>query len=232
MKYESRAIALNYIKHAESSIISKIFTEEKGLQSFIIKGVRTNKSKRKQGLFQPLELSFIDASYLPKKNLQYLNDIRSSSVKREKGINIKKNFIYLFIAEVLSKLLKENETDKQLFEFLWELKNRLSLAKSIDPNTPIQFLVDLTNYMGFYPLYKNDSYFNLQSGEFTNKKEGLKHYLNKENTNYFKYLIKQQITEIPYKNRNEILLNLIDYYKLQHHELKNMTSHEVIQSLR
>ncbi len=47
MKYSSRAIALSYIKHGESSIIAKIFTEEKGLQSFIIKGVRNKKSKKK-----------------------------------------------------------------------------------------------------------------------------------------------------------------------------------------
>ena len=46
MNYTSRAITLSYLKQGESSIITKIFTEEKGLQSFIVKGVRTNKSKK------------------------------------------------------------------------------------------------------------------------------------------------------------------------------------------
>ena len=33
-------------------------------------------------------------------------------------------------------------------------------------------------------------------------------------------------------SRNQLLLDLIDYYKLQHHELKNMSSHLIIESLR
>ena len=46
MKYKSRAISLTYIKHGGSSIISKIFTEEKGLQTFFIKGARSKNSKK------------------------------------------------------------------------------------------------------------------------------------------------------------------------------------------
>ena len=42
MKYNSRAIALTYLKYSESSIIVKLFTEEHGLQTFIVKGVRAN----------------------------------------------------------------------------------------------------------------------------------------------------------------------------------------------
>ena len=45
-------------------------------------------------------------------------------------------------------------------------------------------------------------------------------------------LSKNKDITIPYENRNQILLDLIQYYKLQHHELKNMTSHLIIESLR
>ena len=51
MKYTSRAIALSYIKQGETSIITKIFTEEKGLQIFIVKGVRSKKAKKKTWAF-------------------------------------------------------------------------------------------------------------------------------------------------------------------------------------
>jgi DNA repair protein RecO (recombination protein O) len=53
MKYKSRAIALSYLKQGESSIIAKIFTEEKGLQSFIVKGVRAKKAKKNLVYFNP-----------------------------------------------------------------------------------------------------------------------------------------------------------------------------------
>ena len=64
MKYKSRAITLTYIKQGESSIISKIFTEKHGLQSFIIKGVRSKRAKKKLGLINynsPKSRKIIDA---------------------------------------------------------------------------------------------------------------------------------------------------------------------------
>ena len=233
MKYESRAIALSYIKHGESSIIAKLFTEEKGLQSFIIKGVRSNKSKKKLGLFQPLELSIINATYLPKKNLQYLASINLSDSKKQTGINITKKFLSLFVAEVISKILQEHKVDKPLFLFVWQLKTNLSTSSMVNPNFPLQFLIDLSKHMGFHPLYEKESaYFNLELGEFTNSPKQLNYYINQENSHYFKALLNKQKIVIPYANRNQILLNLIDYYRLQHHELKNITSHLIIESLR
>ena len=234
MKYSSRAIALSYIKHGESSIITKVFTEEKGLQSFIIKGVRNRKSKKNLGLFQALQLSNINATYLPKKSLQYLKDISLLNSQMQEGINMKKNFLSIFVAEVTSKILHENEVDKPLFQFLWNLKNALATSNKIDPNFPILFMIDLSKYMGFYPLKKieNSAYFNLELGEFTNSTEQLNYYINEENSHYFKALLNKQKITIPYANRNQLLLDLIDYYKLQHHELKNMTSHLIIESLR
>ena len=234
MKYESRSIALSYIKHGESSIIAKLFTEEKGLQSFIIKGVRSKKSKKKLGLFQALELSTINATYLPKKNLQYLTDVSLYNSEREEGINMIKNFLFLFVAEVISKILHENEVDNPLFSFVWQLKTNLAKSSEIDPNFPLHFLIDLSKHMGFYPLDDDEknTYFNLELGEFTNSTQHLNHYINQENSYYFKALLQKQEITIPYVNRNQILLDLIDYYKLQHHELKNMTSHLIIESLR
>ena len=234
MKYKSRAIALSYIKHGESSIISKVFTEEKGLQSFIIKGLRNKKSKKNIGLFQALQLSNINATYLPKKNLQYLTDISLLNSQIQEGINMKKNFISLFVAEVTAKILHENEIDKPLFKFLWDLKNTLAVSNEIDPNFPILFMIDLSKYMGFYPLNKeeNSPYFNLELGEFTSSTEQLNCYINQQNSHYFKSLLNKQKVIIPYVNRKQLLLDLIDYYKLQHHELKNMTSHLIIESLR
>ena len=75
MKYKSRAITLSYLKQGESSIITKIFTEEKGLQSFIVKGVRAKKAKKKLGLFQPLQLLSINANHSSKNSLQFINEI-------------------------------------------------------------------------------------------------------------------------------------------------------------
>jgi DNA repair protein RecO (recombination protein O) len=234
MKYKSRAIALSYLKQGESSIIAKIFTEEKGLQSFILKGVRTKKAKKKLGLFQPLQLLNINATLITKNSLQYISEITIAHNQVSDGIDMKKNFISIFVAEVISKVLLETEKDKALFKFIWELKNNLNSLEKINPNFPLIFLVRLSEYLGFSPSKEeiNGAYFNMELGCFTNNKHQLNYHIEKNNSSYLRELLENKDINIPYKNRNQILLHLIKYYKLQHHELKNMTSHLIIESLR
>ena len=234
MKYKSRAIALSYLKQGESSIIAKIFTEEKGLQSFIVKGVRAKKAKKKLGLFQPLQLLNINATHITKNSLQYISEISIEHNQVSDGIDMKKNFISIFVAEVISKVLLETEKDKALFKFIWELKNNLSNYEEINPNFPLIFLIGLSEQLGFLPSKDqiDGDYFNLEFGEFTNNQQQLNHFIKKDNSYYLRKLLENKDINIPYKNRNKILLHLIQYFKLQHHELKNMTSHLIIQSLR
>ena len=234
MKYKSRAITLSYLKHGESSIIAKIFTEEKGLQSFIVKGVRAKKSKKKLGYFQPLQLLNVNANHLPRKNLQYINEIALVQNQIDDKIDMKKKFIFIFIAEVVSKVLSETEKDKALFKFIWELKKNINSLKKISPNFPLIFLISLSEYLGFSPSKEeiNGVYFNMEMGEFTNEKSVLNYYVEKENSLYLKELLENKDIYIPYENRNQILLQLIQYYALQHHELKDITSHLIIESLR
>ena len=232
MKYNSRAIALTYLTHSESSIIAKLFTEEHGLQTFTIKGVRSNKSKKKLGLFQPLQLSQINASLLVKNKMQYLNEITLADNRVAESISIKNNFIALFIAEVLSKSLCENGKDKKLFQYIWDIKISLTSTSKINENYPLLFLLKLTDFLGFYPSKDNllYNYFDLEKGEFVINKGA--YTLTIENSNYLKSLLTEISCVIPYQNRNDLLKSLIEYYKLQHHELKNITSHLIIESLR
>jgi len=234
MKYKSRAIALSYLKQGESSIIAKIFTEEKGLQSFIVKGVRAKKAKKKLSLFQPLQLLSINATHLPKNSLQYISEIALEHTQISDGIDMKKNFLSIFVAEVISKVLLENEKDKALFKFIWELQIDLNSLEKINPNFPLIFLIRLSEYLGFSPSKEevNGVYFNMVLGGFTNNNQQLNYYVEKDNSSYLRELLENKDINIPYQNRNQILLHLIQYYKLQHHELKNMTSHLIIESLR
>ena len=86
--------------------------------------------------------------------------------------------------------------------------------------------------MGFYPSKDNllYNYFDLEKGGFVINKGA--YTLTVENSNYLKSLLTEINCVIPYQNRNVLLKSLIEYYKLQHHELKNITSHLIIESLR
>ena len=56
MLQKTRAVVLSTIEYAEASLIVKAYTEQFGLQSFLVNGVRKNKSKHTPAIFQPLSL--------------------------------------------------------------------------------------------------------------------------------------------------------------------------------
>ncbi|MBT3793816.1 MAG: DNA repair protein RecO, partial [Flavobacteriaceae bacterium] len=47
MLVSTEAIVLSYLKYSETSIIVKCFTKSDGLKSYLIKGVRSAKKKKK-----------------------------------------------------------------------------------------------------------------------------------------------------------------------------------------
>lgn len=234
MKYKSRAITLTYIKQGESSIISKIFTEKHGLQSFIIKGVRSKKAKKKLGLFQPLQLVNINATLIRKKGLQYLAEITIIETISNDKINMNKNFLAIFIAEISSKVLQENEQNSELFKFVWEIKQKLYNANTVDENFALLFMLNLSKYLGFPPSIENINapFFNLETGEFSAKAFNMRIYLNEEKTMILKHLLLETKINIPQELKSELLKDIMQYFSLHYYNLSNITSHLIIESLR
>jgi len=234
MKYRSRAIPLTYIKQGDSSIISKILTEEKGLQTFIVKGVRSKSSNKKLSYFEPLRLLNINASFNAKQSLQYLGDMAVIGGFEIKKNKIHKSFVSFFIAEVTSKVLQENEQNPLLFNFIWNTTKKLYSSEKRDPNFVLKYLLSLSLFLGFSPSIDeiNKPFFNLESGEFSEKKNIPEICLDIEKSNYLKGLLRNKEIKIPQEQRSGLLKGLLRYYKLHHYNLDNITSHLVIETLR
>tara|TARA_B100000902_G_C27074845_1_gene795862 strand:+ start:146 stop:850 length:705 start_codon:yes stop_codon:yes gene_type:complete len=229
--YSCRSISLNYIKYGETSIIAKLFTEKKGLQSFIIKGIRSVNSKKKLVCFQPMQLAKITANYFDKKNLQNLKNI--SIYKKDISINQnpKKILLSLFISEVLSKLLRDNVEDKKLFEYVWKTKEDIISNDIKDKNFVLLFLLNISVFFGFPPLKKNMSYpfFDMKKGMFVKEKSS--NTISEESSCYLKSLLLYEECSLNREKRKNLLDIIINYYKIQEHELKNLTSHLIIDSI-
>lgn len=233
MKYTSQAISLTYIKQGESSIISKVFTKEKGLQTFIVKSVRSKSSKKKLAYFEPLNLLNIEAVFNAKKNLQYLNEIGIAKHFKVTPNKVYKNFIGFFIAEVSVRVLQENEQNANLFEFLWEIATRLYANEKTDSNFALKYLLGLAKILGFYPSADEiqKPFFNLETGGFSNKKPSTKNTLNAEKSTYLKALLKNSETSIPKNKKSELLKDIMRYYKLHHYNLDGVKSHLIVSRL-
>ena len=229
--YSSKAIALKYIKYGESSIVSKMLTLKKGLQSFIVKGVRQKKSKQKLVCFEPLKLSEISVNHKDSSTLQYLKKIDLLENINYNYINPNVNLLSIFIAEVILKTTKENFEDKYLFEFIWETKKYLLTKKLMPDDFIFVFLIKLSSYLGFQPSIENISnpYFDLEKARFVKLKNI--NTLNIGLSSVFRCLIKNEPVILGAEKKSEVLSCLIKYYKIHSHDLNNLTSQKIIKSI-
>jgi DNA repair protein RecO (recombination protein O) len=170
MNQKTRALLLHQVKYSENSLIVTCYTETHGRQSYLINGVRSPKSKNKGSIFQPLFLLELETQTKTTRDVQRLKDFRLAEVYNSIPFDVVKSTISLFLAELLFKVLRSEDSDVELFEFLYNSISYFDkLSKGIS-NFHLWFLVNLTGYLGFRPMENNseiDRYFSPRDGRFT-----------------------------------------------------------------
>jgi DNA repair protein RecO (recombination protein O) len=152
MLHKTRGIVLNYIKYRDTSVIVKIYTEEFGLQSYIINGIRSKASKKSLALLQPLSL--LELVVYRKKNsnggISRLSEYRSGYPFKSIPFDIKKSAIVLFISEWFSKTLSEEEGDHSgQFSFFFQSIKAFDNLTSRYENFHLQLMIKAADYFGF-----------------------------------------------------------------------------------
>ena len=151
MLQKTRGIALNFVRFRETSIIVKIYTEHFGVQSYIVNGVRSAKSKTNRiALFQPLTLLDLVVYHKSKEQaIHRLAEVKCRIPFRSLPFDFVKSSIGLFITELLSKTLREEEANEPLFQFLEDSILYLENAQTDFENFHLSFLAKMSFYLGF-----------------------------------------------------------------------------------
>jgi DNA repair protein RecO (recombination protein O) len=150
MLCKTKGIVISYIKFRETSLIVKIYTEEFGLHSCIINGVRSKSSKSKIALFQPLTLLDL-IIYYKADGLSRISEVRCSYPFRTISTNARKSAIIFFIDEILQKALQEETSNYELFAFLESSLKYFDEASEHYENFHLLFLLKLSSFLGFSP---------------------------------------------------------------------------------
>ncbi|GAB1308228.1 DNA repair protein RecO [Urechidicola sp. KH5] len=237
MASTTKAIVINTVKYGESSLIVKCYTQERGMSSYMLKGVRASKRKKNNiAYYQPLNQLIIEDNYKPSNTLNHIKETQFSYQYQNLYFNVYKQSISFFLAEVLANCLKEEEANKLLFEFLTTAFQWLDTHDDIS-NFHLLFLIQLTKYLGFYPIQNkfNYEYFNLLEATYTPKKS-LKYGIEGEQLSYFNRLLGTNFDTISsikmsQKMRQEILSILIQYYELHLTGFRKPKSLEVLKSI-
>lgn len=224
MLYKTRGIALSYIKYKESSIIARIFTESFGMQSYIINGIRSKNSKTKIALFQPLTLLELVVYHNKKKDIHRISEIKCNANFHSIPYDIRKTSIALFLNELLNKVLMDEGENEQLFEFLYESFQFFDVVETNFENFHLQFLIQLSRYMGIYPV----------SAVTLLKEIGHAKANDKSFVGQIDFFIESgfdQHLKLNKSIRNEILMAVINYYRFHFDSIKEFKSIQVLREV-
>jgi DNA repair protein RecO (recombination protein O) len=237
--HNTRGIVLRSLKYSESSLIVKIYTEAFGLQSYLIKGASGRKARLKPVFFQPLNLLDLVVYRKEKVSLQTIREARFASIYMTVPQDIRKSSVILFLDEVLNRALGEEESNQDLFGFLWNSLLMLDTTQDNVSHFHLLFLVKLTRYLGFFPRSNHSGanpFFNLTEGFFQPVFNAHEFCLDERMSTILAVLMKHpldhpRVEGITVQERDEMLEKLIRYYQLHLPGFHGIRSHDILRSV-
>ncbi len=239
MLITTKGIVLHSLKYSETSVIVRVFTEARGLQSYIFKGIRSKKSKTKAGLFQPLTLLEVVVNVKEKTNLHTPREVRLFQPYMSIPFDIRKSSVALFINELLYKSVREEETNSELFDYLWKSCLLLDSTENNLNCFPLVFTSELTRFLGIQPqpgYSEKKPVFNLRESQFQSVIPERDAYVLPEYGKLFHSLLtttieKQSDLHLKPAARRSILDSLLLYYQIHLPGFKPMNSHHILHSV-
>ncbi|MDR1006591.1 MAG: DNA repair protein RecO [Bacteroidales bacterium] len=150
MQQTTLAIVLNAFPYNETSLITKLYTQSCGLKGYIIKGIRRNRNSLSASIFQPLQIIEAEVCNNQKQSLQILRNATITESLSDLRMDIVKSTLTMFLTEIITLSIRDENPDKQMFEFLSDKIKRLNDApKAALADFHIRFMIDFANILGF-----------------------------------------------------------------------------------
>lgn len=239
MLTKCKAIVIKVINYSETSVIVKCYTNNLGLQSYIINGVRKNKGSIRPSQLLPLTLLELEVYHQQNKTLQRIKELKCTPPLKQLHFNMVKSAIGMFISEVIYRGIKEeNEADESLFDFLFNTIQIIDIEQENLANIPVLFLLRLSRFLGFYPKLEETENtdrlaFNFKDGFFEPFIANNPFQADLSSSDLLHQLLKANAEEqaqmaIPSTIRKNLLQVLVMYYNQHVNGFGNMRSHDIL----
>ena len=234
-----QGIVLQSIRYGDTSLIVKVFTRSLGLRSYMVKGAFNRNSKSRAALFQNLHLiNYVEAGKPNKSSLGYMKDVQLATVYQSIPFVMNKSAILMYVSELLSKTITEQEQNEPLYNFIERSMLWLDLVHQDYANFPLFFTLELTRHLGFYPKANHESgyCFDMMEGSFSHDYPLHPYYFDAEDALLLSQLLNAGIDEtcrIPLhvSQRRSLLDGLIVFMRLHAPVMNDFHSHEVLKTV-
>ena len=234
MLVTTEALVLSKTNYSETSLIVRCYTFSDGVKSYIIKGGKQGRNgKKNTALFQPLHQLEITAQHKNKSGLSIPKSIKMSKPYQTIPYAIDKIAVVMFLSEMLSSALREEEANPSLFHYLTNSLSWFDMQDDV-ANFHIFFLLSLTKHLGFFPDLdiQNHPYFDMENGCFTSSKSS--RIIDDPTTiSVFKAFLGtnfDKVSEVLVSNkgRKQLLELLIEYYQIHLHGFSRPKSLDIL----
>lgn len=140
------------MKYGETSVITTLYTDLFGLQSYIVKGVRKSgkHAPAKAHYFQPAALLDLVVYKNAFKSLQYIKEFQWGYLYDKVFFDVVRNAVGMYMVELVVHSIKEEEANPDLFDFFESAF--ILLDKGSDEaiaDLPLIFSVHFAKFLGF-----------------------------------------------------------------------------------
>ncbi|MBC7587522.1 MAG: DNA repair protein RecO [Chitinophagaceae bacterium] len=150
--HKTKGIVLRTLKYGDASIITSVYTELFGVQSYIVKGVRQS-SKTSQGkanYFQPSAILQMEVYHNEQKHLQFIKEYQWAYLYESVLFDVIKNAVAMYVIEMVQHSLKQPEANPELFYLIEDTLKQIDKGSyALVSNLPLYFTLHLGSELGF-----------------------------------------------------------------------------------
>lgn len=234
MLEKTRGIVLKLTPYGDTSVVAQIFTESFGLQSYMVHGAKKPRAKIRINMLQPLQLLDLVVYRRANADLQRISEARTSPSFTSIPYDMAKSSVVMFINEVLYKVLRHQDADLPLFQFVFNAVSWLDSVEQMPPDFHLYFLLRLTRYLGFQPDRRpaGTQFFDLKDGVYLSYAPAHPLVLVQPFVDHFEQLSTVPLEELAgvrltREQRQYLLDKIIEYYRLHVH-LGEIKSHAIL----
>jgi len=236
MLHKTRGIVLHSIPYNDMYAITLIYTEEFGRVSYLTSQSKSRKSRVPRSLFHPLSILDLEVDHKNIRDIQRIKEIKIHIPLTSILTDPVKSALGIFVAELFSKVIREEQTNRLLFDFFLQSIQVLELTDASPANFHLVFMIHLSRLLGFYPdssNYKDGMIFDMRNGVFSSSKPAHIDFLPSDESAVFYNLLRisyenMSIFRFSGRERQMIIQRILEFYRLHLSDFPEIKSLNVL----
>lgn len=233
----TEALVLRKTAYGDKRVIVNVYTPDQGPLGLIATLSKKSTKGLKPAHFQALQTLEIVYRENSKGDLKALTEARILKAYQDLYFDPTKACVAMFLAELLQKVLGEQEPNPGLFNFIKRAIEDLDSQEKGVANFHLFFMLKLSTYLGFAPHLEEGNYFDLMHGELSDQAPHHPYFISGE-----ELALWRAIDALEWSNwsnfemrkanlRRQALDNMIQYYRLHLHDFGKLKSLSVLREI-